>query len=195
MRVTHGSSRRGLAVVVACAAMLFVAVAIPAGSWSRNEQTSRWSYSAPDACPEIFLLGARGSGQKIDDTNSPFGMGVQIDTLFSLYVGEMQSHRTTDSKRRVGVAPFTVPPPGYPAVSAPWPPTGKRLLAYKASVHAGVDELIKQLGLLSARCGPTTHFVLAGFSQGAHVVHLALDKVPEALLNRPGFDGDSLVWF
>lgn len=146
------------------------------GAWSRSDPTSAWKEGAPDTCPEVFFVGARGSSQ---NDKPELWMGEQVARLFHLYRGEMvaHDHRTTDSSRRVATAPLGLPQSGYPAVPAP--PLGSTFAQYEASVQAGTGELFTQLNRLAARCGPTTRFVLAGFSQGAQVVHRAVRNMSQ----------------
>src|SRR5262249_32789887 len=53
-----------------------------------------------------------------------------------------------------------------------------RTTKYDDSVLGGVTKLLARLSGLRQRCGNTTHFVLAGLSQGADVIHRALPKIP-----------------
>jgi Mg-chelatase subunit ChlD len=74
----------------------------------------------------------------------------------------------------------------------------KKLLDYKHSVDAGVTNLVKVVKARAARC-PDVKLVLAGYSQGAHVVRDALNRLGPlashigavALFGDPHFDPGS----
>ena len=97
---------------------------------------------------------------------------------------------------RSNIAPVGVTD-GYPAAEADF----LTLVGpeYFDSMWAGVAATTTLLEQLDRRCGPTTRFVLGGFSEGAEVVTHALVSLPASLRTRidgveliasPIFDGD-----
>lgn len=184
-RRSSRSSRLWRALLVV--AVISSALPVTASAWSRGDLYSRWDGAKPDPCPEVFFMGARGSAQKDlapQQTDPQLGMGQQSDLLFRLYAGKMIDHRATDVDRRIAIAPVGLPRvgnPGYPAVAAPGP-GGSTPARYNASVSQGVSQLLGDLDSLGRRCATPTRFVLGGFSQGAEVVHLALNRITSDLI-------------
>jgi cutinase len=105
-------------------------------------------------CADLVVLGARASGQRLTADNSQ--MGTEVHAMAS----EAASRLDVSSVRLAGLP--------YPAV-----PTSHGTAAYEASVREGVALLGARLTRLFAAC-PRTQVALAGFSQGAEVVHRAL---------------------
>src|SRR5262249_4916256 len=61
----------------------------------------------------------------------------------------------------------------YPAVSV----LSTDVLAYNTSVQQGADDLVAQIGRLRLVCGTQFPVLLTGFSQGAHVVPTAPERL------------------
>ncbi len=97
--------------------------------------------------------------------------------LLRAYRGALADRRTTDTSRPLSITPVAV---DYHAAAAPWPFGTSSLSRYEGSVLRGVASLHAQIDALARRCGSTTRFVLAGFSQGAHVVQRALGGLDPA---------------
>lgn len=119
------------------------------------------------ACTDVLFLGARGSGQpqggSADDGGT--GLGTQVYSV---------SQRLTRQLPGRAVTPQAVT---YPA-------QGVELLvtnpdAYFTSLELGAQSVQKVLRTRAAAC-PQERVVLAGYSQGAMVVHRALQDLDRA---------------
>lgn len=177
-----GSRRARMLLVVAAGAALaaMLLAPIPPGTTERAQASAR---TTTTRCADLVILGARASGQVLTSANHQLGTEVHAMSV--------DAARRLD--RRVTVRLEGVP---YPAV-----PTSRGTAAYDASVREGAAMLhTRMVGLL--RSCPRTEVALAGFSQGAHVVHRTLARHPlssrlsrrvvaVALIADPTYDGDS----
>ncbi len=152
----------------------------PVGAWNRFDAlpSSVFHRDTPDACPEVFFLGAMGSGQFRDKVAHP--MGKQVEELERRFSREIAKRNAPGSTRAIATAPVGI---DYRAVDANRAAVPGRAV-YNASVNEGKRVILDELNALSVRCGPDARFVLAGFSQGAQAVHYALKGVPVALRDR-----------
>ena len=116
-----------------------------------------WTFGQP--CPDAIVVGAAGSGQL--DAGSEDGMGAQVDGVFRAIV---------HAGRGLEIAAFPLP---YPA--APVFPTS----GYLESVELGLQALASTVAGIAGEC-PTTGIVLAGYSQGAHVIQRGLERLPSS---------------
>ena len=129
----------------------------------------------------VLFVGVRGSGDAPQngapyDANFPErDMGGKIQTVFHKYRDRLQARGFDISDAALDRAAIN-----YPAVSASNVAnyiTG----AFIASYSRGVYELLRVLQQESGNCGGRRKFILAGYSQGALVIRLALgllDTVP-----------------
>lgn len=114
---------------------------------------------ASPGCPDLHWIGVAGSGER-DDPTTDAGMGrVVYNSLRDLSQWVQQDGRTITAEAVV-----------YPA--APVPADGDLLGwgGFMSSVDAGVAALGNQYAAFTQQC-PTSKVVLAGYSQGAMVVH------------------------
>jgi hypothetical protein len=133
---------------------------------------------APDAgayggndCPAVTFIAARGSGEApTTDWYSPSayvsarygGAGVELWSLYSQLL-----------RRSPGYIAFD--PVMYPAANVFPDLVDGNLKLYTASVASGASAVVSDIQLLDAAChGQPHHYVLAGYSQGAWVIHDAL---------------------
>ena len=156
--------RSWLAALAAC-----VALAVPTTRPAAATSPTR----LPNSCPEVFFVAARGSDQS--DTTD-LGIGPEMVRLFRAYRAALveADRRTTDTNRPIVTVASAV---DYPAVDAPWPLGSSTTAQYARSVERGVRSVLQHIDVLSNRCGATTRFVLAGYSQGAHVIRRSLDRL------------------
>ena len=146
-----------LLVVAAGAALAALLLApLPPGTTERAQASAR---TTTTRCADLVVLGARASGQALTSTNHQLGTEV--------YAMSVDAARRLDPGVSVRLA--GVP---YPAV-----PTSRGSEAYRASVREGASMLHSELVGLLRSC-PRTRVALAGFSQGAHVVHRSLARHP-----------------
>lgn len=150
------------------AAALSVAVALTMGSGVVAPSPARASASAiiefPNGtCPEVIVLGARGSGEefKIEDG----GLGTRVFPF-------KQRLAMAFGADRVGSLGIN-----YLATSA----SNWELAIMKPSVDGGVDSGYETFLQYADQC-TTSHFVTSGYSQGAWVIRGLLRRVAE---NRP----------
>jgi hypothetical protein len=142
--------------------------------------------SAQTDCPDVHWIGAAGSGERTPaEVTQNDGMGrVVYQSLQELSAEVAKDGRT-----------MTAEAVEYPAVAAPGEDGGVgEWLGFIGSVDAGSAALGKQYEGFVQRC-PASKVVLAGYSQGAMVVHRNL----EALQASPNLaavllvaDGDRL---
>ncbi|OLP01761.1 cutinase [Mycolicibacterium porcinum] len=114
---------------------------------------------ASPGCPDLHWIGVAGSGER-DDPTTDAGMGrVVYNSLRDLSQWVQQDGRTITAEAVV-----------YPA--APVPADGDLLGwgGFMSSVDAGVAALGNQYAAFTQQC-PASKVVLAGYSQGAMVVH------------------------
>jgi cutinase-like protein len=114
-------------------------------------------------CPEVYFVGVRGSGQ-------PPGVGDQVADLYDQFVANVEA-----STELVAL--------DYPASEGQFGDPS----VYTTSVEAGAVALPPALDALPC---PAASVVLAGYSQGAHVITLADVGAVDAvvLLASPVFD-------
>jgi hypothetical protein len=138
---------------------------------------------AAPGCPDVHWIGVAGSGER-DDPSVDAGMGrVVYNSLSDLSRWVQQDGRTMTAEAVV-----------YPA--APVPADGDLLGwgGFMSSVDAGVAALGNQYAAFTQQC-PASRVVLAGYSQGAMVVHrnlTALSASPNLAAALLVADGDRL---
>ncbi|MFN6545967.1 cutinase family protein [Mycolicibacterium nivoides] len=141
------------------------------------------SAQASPGCPDVHWIGVAGSGER-DDPSVDAGMGrVVYNSLSDLSRWVQQDGRTMTAEAVV-----------YPA--APVPADGDLLGwgGFMSSVDAGVAALANQYAAFTQQC-PASEVVLAGYSQGAMVVHrnlAALSTSPNLAAALLVADGDRL---
>lgn len=136
-----------------------VALVVAACSAGGGTVTDRGEWGETESCPDVFFVGARGSGQ------DP-GIGPQLTDGYERFLGLLEP---------AGDIEVAIYPLDYPADGSL---TGGST-RYSDSVAVGVRELpvtIEQLGSLCEEA----RIVLGGYSQGAHVIAVANHTVLEA---------------
>jgi Cutinase len=139
---------------------------------------------AAPGCPDVHWIGAAGSGQRDGDPTANGGMGREV------YRSLADLQRLVQRDGRT----ITAEAVEYPAIDVPEDAGVLDWAGFISSVDAGTAALGAQYATFAQRC-PTTKVVLAGYSQGAMVVHRNL----HALANSPNLaaalliaDGDRL---
>lgn len=117
---------------------------------------------AQSTCPDVHWIGAAGSGERTGtDLTAYSGMGRVIYQSLGDLSSELQQEGRTITAEAVD----------YPAVPVPAQDGGiGEWLGFMGSVDAGTKALGEQYAAFAAQC-PTSKVVLAGYSQGAMVVH------------------------
>ena len=124
--------------------------------------------NAVPGCPDVHWIGAAGSGERVGtDLTAYDGMGrVVYQSLTELSTELQQDGRT-----------LTAEAVDYPAVPVPDDDGGVGAwLGFMGSVDTGAAALGKQYEDFVQQC-PTSKVVLAGYSQGAMVVHRNLQAL------------------
>ncbi|KUH84706.1 cutinase family protein [Mycobacterium sp. IS-1556] len=116
---------------------------------------------AAPGCPDVHWFGAAGSGQRDGDLTANAGMG---DDIYQSYL-DLRQLVQRDGRT------MTAEAVEYPAVAVPDDDGGVgEWLGFMSSVDAGAAALGSQYTAFTQRC-PESKVVLAGYSQGAMVVH------------------------
>ena len=123
--------------------------------------------NAAPGCPDVHWMGAAGSGERDGyEVTANDGMGQVIyQSYLALQQQLAQEGRT-----------ITAEAVDYPAKDVPDDPGVLDWADYMHSVDAGTAALGGQYAAFTAQC-PTTKVVLAGYSQGAMVVHRNLQTI------------------
>jgi Cutinase len=141
--------------------------------------------NADPGCPDVHWIGAAGSGQRDGDLTANAGMGSDI------YQSYLDLRKLVQRDGRT----MTAEAVEYPAVAVPGDDGGiGDWLGFMGSVDTGATALGAQYATFSAKC-PTSKVVLAGYSQGAMVVHrnlLTLGANPNVAGALLIADGDRL---
>jgi hypothetical protein len=131
--------------------------------------------------PDVVFIGVRGSGQAGPGTPGwtptkadPLGLGPELASAYGRLLREVGKRRNVD------------------AVSIPYAASHvNKLLTNRAEyfrgLNAGVRELTAELGR-QAQQHPRARFVLAGYSQGAMVVHRVLHQLDDSRSGRQTLD-------
>jgi hypothetical protein len=137
-------------------------------------------------CPDVHWIGAAGSGERTGaDLTTYNGMGRVVDESLNDLAAHLQQDGRTITAEAVD----------YPAVPVPDEDGGiGQWLGFMSSVDAGTAALANQYNAFVGQC-PTSKVVLAGYSQGAMVVHrnlAALGTSPNLAATLLVADGDRL---
>jgi len=146
---------------------------------------SAGSASAQPACPDVHWIGAAGSGERTPaDIVADDGMGRVVNTSYQDFAQLVQNSGRTITAEAVN----------YPAVPVPEDGGAMGWLGFMGSVDTGAAALAGQYNAFVAQC-PTSQVVLAGYSQGAMVVHrnlAPLEASPNLAAALLIADGDRL---
>ncbi|BBX34962.1 cutinase [Mycolicibacterium mageritense DSM 44476 = CIP 104973] len=121
--------------------------------------------SAAPGCPDVHWIGVAGSGERVDPT-ADGGMGRVVYRSLQDFSRMVQRDGRT----------MTVEAVEYPAVAVPADGDLIGWGGFMGSVDAGVAALANQYTAFTQQC-PTSKVVLAGYSQGAMVVHRNLNSL------------------
>ena len=123
------------------------------------------------ACKQVLFIGARGSGQLITDHN---GLGTQVYDFMTNYTSRL-------NLQNVGYYPVN-----FEAQAVAVLLTDRGM--YFSGVDTGVTDIINVVNTRRAAC-PNEHYVLAGYSQGAMVVHRAVWQLAGSTQGFNNIDG------
>ena len=144
---------------------------------------------ADPGCPDVHWIGAAGSGERVDPT-ADGGMGPVV----------YQSLRDLAQQLQQDGRSITAEAVDYPAAAVPADGDLLGWAGFMNSVDTGTAALGAQYASFAQQC-PATKVVLAGYSQGAMVVHRNLQalagspNVAAALLIADGdrLPGDNVI--
>jgi hypothetical protein len=139
---------------------------------------------ADPGCPDVHWIGAAGSGERGAEVSMNGGMGRVVFQSFSALKQLVEPDGRTITAEAVD----------YPATAVPEDGGVLDWANFMGSVDAGTAALGGQYASFAARC-PSTKVVLAGYSQGAMVVHRnlhALAASPNLAASLLIADGDRL---
>jgi hypothetical protein len=124
--------------------------------------------NAVPGCPDVHWIGAAGSGERVGtDLTAYSGMGRVVYQSLAELSTELQRDGRTLTAEAVD----------YPAVPVPDEDGGVgQWLGFMGSVDEGTAALANQYNAFVGQC-PTSKVVLAGYSQGAMVVHRNLQAL------------------
>ena len=152
------------------------------------------SAAVDPTCPNVMVIGARGSGEVADPP--PSGMGREVTAFYDGLNARVNGKLTLDFRHvRYTAAPVAVlwptpaeqarisaalNTPALLAVEADIASTYKagHLDLFTASINEGIATAFDELTIQAARC-PSARFVLAGYSQGAMVMHQLLLRLSD----------------
>jgi len=168
-----GGSRRRLPVLLAAAVLVAAAgvagVAMPASAKSASGGLTAvpGAASATVSCADVLFVGARGSGETgpgdrgwKPTKDDPYGLGGTVDSARRRLAADLAPHRTIQVESVSYVANGV-----QTLLHAP--------SQYFANLAVGVTWTLGVLGGQARNC-PAQQIVLAGFSQGAMVMHRVL---------------------
>lgn len=144
------------------AAMTVVAALL---ATSATTLTATAAHAATSAdCHEVLMLGARGSGQPQDGNadDNYTGLGPQVQTAYNGLAAPLSGHRTLQ------------------ALAVDYPALGVEQLYDQRNYFNGLDQGVQNaLATLYSRATPCPEerIVLAGYSQGAMVMHRVLNEL------------------
>ena len=123
--------------------------------------------NAAPSCPDVHWMGAAGSGERD---------GYELATNGGMGRVMYQSFRTLEQQLQQEGRTITAEAVEYPAKDVPNDPGVLDWADYMGSVDAGTAALGGQYAAFTAQC-PNSKVVLAGYSQGAMVVHRNLQAL------------------
>jgi hypothetical protein len=125
--------------------------------------------SAAPECADYHWIGAAGSGQRdAASLTKNAGMGGQVYQSYLQLSNDLAANGKTITAEAVD----------YPAAPVPLEGGIGGWLGFLDSVGAGTDAAAEQFEAFTEQC-PTTKVVLAGYSQGAMVIHRNLYKLAD----------------
>jgi hypothetical protein len=125
------------------------------------------------ACDPVFFIGARGSGQTgpgsttgWDTATDPSGFGPEVDDVFSQV-------QTAFGASNVQADPLDYPADPVPSFTQLF---SGGVAAYFTDLSSGVTQAMSDLTKQAASC-PSQEIIIAGYSQGAMVMHRVLHQL------------------
>ena len=146
-------------------------------------------------CDPVFFIGARGSGQSGPGSLSgwntgtdPSGFGPEVDDVYTNIQGAFGSGNVQADPLNYAADPV----PSFTEL------VSGRAAAYFTDLSAGISQAITDLTQQAAAC-PGQEIIMAGYSQGAMVMHRVLHQLGSQILSRVAVavliaDGDQVAF-
>ena len=166
--------KRSLAALLAIVAVV-AGVVVVLVLRDSDEVVVDMEWTVGDSCPDAVVIGAAGSGQR-DDV---FGVGPQVVSAVSGFTTQLQEQ--TSSSISVGFMALDYPATGV-IEGTLFGFLGEDMFE---SITRGREMLMSLIGTIGEQCRHTSVFLI-GYSQGASVVHDAVDRMPEAFRGAIG---------
>ncbi len=184
LRASIRSDRRPTRPIAVVAALCLV------GSFAASARATVSDFAPGDACPDVLVIGARGSGQEdgsggVPDNSSTLGLGHEVYG-FASHLADVLAPQG----KSVGAWSNA-----YPAIPLSEYLNGNPDLF--ESVEMGRTNTRVMVAYVATTCGARTRIVLVGYSQGAMVARDGADFVRSQDRNRiaalvliadPGYD-------
>lgn len=155
---------------------LTTAMAVP-GPVSAASSTER---EGTPTCTNVLFIGARGSGEPF--VSNDLGMGKPVHYAYTEY-------KTALKARTVSAIGLNYPAAAVSVLVADKATKQKRFFE---GIDKGVTTVVDTLTTYAAKC-PTQRFVLAGYSQGAMVMHRAVWTLKDDGFDVGRIDGAVLI--
>jgi len=126
------------------------------------------------ACPPILFLGAHGVNEGTTSGGTQADVahwGAEMETVWTAFYGN-----GVDAKAEAVNFPeikINLSPTG----SSPWTTLLAEVVSTQPATTAGAQSLVSQMWDTYLSCGSSTSFVLAGYSQGAWLIDMALRQL------------------
>lgn len=203
--IRHGSLARVLLVSTIAFAFVAASVLTPQGAVASPMKSlpSASILAAASDCPDILFIGARGSGEPDAMGGVQSGLGPEVDSVFQQMKADLSNKvvpslgRTLTAKDLFVVYQAVHPTNLTPSEQTQWNQIPKKgtirapflaafgamyatnhVETFLASVNEGITSAMDELTTEASQC-PNMRFVLAGFSQGAMVMHELLLRLSD----------------
>lgn len=133
------------------------------------------------ACPPILFLGAHGlfEGSAVGGTQANTAhWGSEVETVWEAFSGNGVD--ATAEAVNFPEQEVDLPKPwgnGLPEGPTPLATLVKQVLSLESGTNAGAQSLVSRMWDTYLSCGSSTSFVLAGYSQGAWLIDIALRQL------------------
>jgi predicted esterase len=195
----RGNGWRVAVIAVAVVAMLGIGAAGASaagrpGTGATVSKVGEWPSTPAATCKDVDIIGARGSGEPAG--GEFHGLGAPVNKMISVVQGQLKKFGYSYATFAVNypaasvdvlkptagqIAEFIVGAmdpldPGQMVINAVVDWYNHQVKKYLASIAAGVSATVKEANKLHSACSSTL-IAFVGYSQGAMVVHQAMQKL------------------
>ncbi|MFE0358858.1 cutinase family protein [Streptomyces nigra] len=140
-----------------------------------HQATASTRQPIPEHCRDLYFFGGHGLGEG--------GAGDWGNTVQDVYNNYVKGISGADPDVSVDGEAIAYPRTEFPKFG-PAEYVKERFKGERPEVVAGAAALKRQLASRISDCRGTEHYVLAGFSQGAWVIHQYLKSAPKEVLDK-----------